>query len=91
MTCYFCSEQIQPGDVNMHHPVYKSQGGTETAASHRDCHVSFHSSQGDYREFGRRGGLQSAITRAWAFNLKNVRTHPAYDTDRSFYRAFYAH
>ena len=91
MTCYFCTMPIAPGDVNMHHPVYMSRGGIEIAASHRACHVSFHSKQGDFAEFGRIGGQISALTRRWAFNLKNVCTDPAHEINRSYYRAFYAH
>jgi hypothetical protein len=89
--CFFCEQPIQPGDVNMHHPVYKSRGGTDTAASHRACHASYHSKQGDFREFGRIGGQISALSRRWAFNLKNVRTDPAHEINRSYYRAYYAH
>ena len=91
MTCYFCSEPIEPGDVNMHHLVYKSRGGTETAPSHADCHRSFHSDQGGFKAWGRTGGQVSAITRRWAFNLRGVKDHPAYDFDRAYYVAHYAH
>jgi hypothetical protein len=90
MTCYFCTEPIAPGDVNMHHPVYRSQGGTHTEPAHGSCHRAFHSNQNDYREFGRRGGEQSALTRRWSLNLLNVKTDPRHDINRSFYRAMYA-
>jgi hypothetical protein len=90
MTCYFCSEPIQPGDVNMHHPVYRSRGGAHVEPSHKACHVAHHRDLGDFKAWGRIGGQITAITRRWAFNLKNVRSDPAYDTDRSFYLAFYA-
>jgi hypothetical protein len=33
----------------------------------------------------------SALTRAWSFNLLNVRNHPAYDFDRAYYLMTYAH
>jgi hypothetical protein len=89
--CYFCTEPIEKGDVNLHHPVYKSKGGTHVEPSHADCHRSFHSERGDFVEFGRRGGLQSAITRRWSFNLRGVKDHPAYDFDRTYYLAYYAH
>jgi hypothetical protein len=52
MTCYFCSEPIQPGDVNMHHPVYRSRGGAHVEPSHKACHVAHHSDQGDFRSWG---------------------------------------
>ena len=91
MTCYFCSEAIQPGDVNLRHPVYRSRGGTHVEPSHRACHVAHHSDQGDFKSWGRIGGQITALTRRWSFNLKNVRNHPAYDFDRSFYLAHYAH
>ena len=92
MTCHFCSEQIEPGDaVNLHHPVYRSNGGTQVEPSHTACHRAFHSDQGDFRYWGRIGGQITALTRRWAFNLRGVKDHPAYDTDRSFYSAFYAH
>ena len=86
MNCALCSQLIEPGDVEMHHPVYRSHGGTETVPTHRACHVAYHSKAGDFRSWGRR----SAQTRRWAFNLKHVRTHPAYDFDRAYYLALYA-
>ena len=92
MTCYLCSHAIQPGeDVNLHHPVYRSHGGTQTEPTHKDCHVAHHSDQGDFREWGRQGGIITAATRVWAFNLKGVRNHPAHDINRQFYTAFYTH
>jgi hypothetical protein len=92
VTCHFCSEPIQPGDaINQHHPTYKSQGGTETAPAHESCHVEYHSEQGDFKQWGRAGGKLSALTRRWALNLRGVKDHPAYDTDRSFYLACYSH
>jgi hypothetical protein len=90
--CFFCAAPIQPGDaVNLHHPVYKSQGGIETRPAHKGCHVAHHSNAGEFAAWGRIGGQLTALTRRWAFNLKNVRTNPAYDFDRSYYRALYAH
>ena len=88
--CYFCQQPVKPGDVNLHHPLYKSKGGTHTEPAHKDCHVTHHSDQGDYRTWGREGGKLSALTRRWSFNLKHVRTHPAHDINRSYYRALYA-
>ncbi len=88
LACYFCKDEIQPDEnLNLHHPIYKSNGGTQVEPAHETCHVEFHSKQGDFSEWGKR----SAETRAWAFNLKNVRSHPAYDFDRQYYLALYAH
>ena len=87
LACYICTLPIGRFDVvNHHHVIYRSQGGTETAPTHKACHVRLHSEQNDFREWGRR----SAQTRRWAFNLKNVRTHPAYDFDRAYYSMMYA-
>jgi hypothetical protein len=92
MKCLFCQMPIQQGDVvNQHHVIYRSQGGTETKPAHAECHRHHHSSQGDFKSWGRIGGQITALTRRWAFNLKNVRTNPAYDFDRAYYRALYAH
>jgi hypothetical protein len=91
-TCYFCTEAIEKGDeVNLHHPVYKSNGGKSTEPAHKGCHVEFHSTEGDFKQWGRIGGQISALSRQWAFNLKNVREHPAYEVDRAFYLAMYSH
>jgi hypothetical protein len=87
LICYFCNLEItQDQSINLHHPTYKSNGGTQVEPAHETCHVEYHSRKGDFREFGRR----SAKTRAWAFNLKNVRNHPAYDFDRAYYLMLYA-
>jgi hypothetical protein len=89
--CYFCEQPVQPGDVNMHHPVYRSQGGMHVETSHVACHRAFHCDQGDFRAWGRIGGEITALTRRWSFNLRGVKDHPAYDFDRSYYLAHYAH
>jgi hypothetical protein len=87
LTCYFCKLEIrQDQPVNFHHPTYKSNGGTHVEPSHETCHVEFHSRKGDFRKWGK----LSSLTRAWAFNLKNVRTHPAYEFDRAYYLMLYA-
>jgi hypothetical protein len=87
LVCYFCSKQItQVQPINLHHPQYKSNGGTQVEPAHEQCHIEYHSRQGDFREFGKR----SSMTRAWAFNLKNVRTNPAFDFDRAYYLMLYA-
>jgi hypothetical protein len=91
MTCYFCTMPIAPGDVNMHHPVYKSRGGTHVEPSHKACHVAHHSDQGDFKTWGRIGGELSALTQRWAFNLRGVRDNPAYDLNRAYYLMLYAH
>ncbi|HVG20137.1 MAG TPA: hypothetical protein VNI02_13890 [Blastocatellia bacterium] len=87
LICYFCNLKIrQDQPINLHHPIYKSNGGTQVVPAHEQCHVGYHSRQGDYQTWGKR----SAETRAWAFNLKNVRTHPAYEFDRAYYLMLYA-
>jgi len=88
MICAICFKPITPDqEKNEHHPVHKSLGGTTTIPLHKNCHVGLHRGRGDFREWGK----ISAVTRAWAFNLKNVRTHPAYEFDRQYYLALYAH
>jgi hypothetical protein len=64
-----------------------SKGGVETFPTHKECHRSHHSSKGDFVAWGK----MSAFTRAWSFNLLNVRNHPAYDFDRAYYLMNYAH
>jgi hypothetical protein len=88
MKCFLCSQPITAQDeIEYHHPIYKSNGGTEVAPTHKQCHRAHHSSQGDFVTWGK----MSALTRAWSFNLSNVRTHPAYDFDRAYYLMNYAH
>jgi hypothetical protein len=87
ISCYFCNRPIEPDQpMNLHHPVYRSNGGTQVEPAHETCHVLYHSRAGDFREWGR----QSSHTRRWAFNLKNVRNHPAYEFDRAYYQMFWA-
>lgn len=87
MTCYLCQRPITAKQqVEHHHPTYRSRGGTETAPTHRECHRQLHSSNGDFREWGK----LSALTRRWAFNLKHVKDNPAYEFDRKYYLALYA-
>ena len=87
LTCYFCKLEIkQDQQVNLHHPTYKSNGGTQVEPSHETCHVEFHSRKGDFRAWGK----LSSLTRAWAFNLKNVKDNPAYNFDRAYYLMLYA-
>ena len=88
MRCFLCRKPITAkDDVEYHHPIYKSNGGTKVKPTHKRCHRAHHSSKGDFRYWGR----MSALTRRWAFNLLNVRTHPAYDFDRAYYLMHYAH
>ncbi len=92
MTCSLCSRAIRPGDVvNLHHPTPRSEGGTHTEPTHKACHVAHHSASDDFRRWGRLGGLMSALTRRWAFNLRGVKDDPLYDAARDFHTAFYAH
>lgn len=85
LICYFCKLEItQDQPINLHHPIYKSRGGTEVVPSHEQCHRSHHSE--DFKAWGK----QSALTRAWSFNLKHVKDHPAYDFDRAYYLMLYA-
>src|SRR5215217_693548 len=86
LLCYFCKSEItQDQPVNLHHPTYKSNGGTEVEPAHETCHVEFHSRQGDFRAWGK----LSSLTRAWAFNLKNVKDNPAFEFDRQYYLMLY--
>lgn len=88
MKCFLCSQPIKPQDeIEYHHPIYKSRGGVEVAPTHKRCHREHHKSKGDFREWGK----MSALTRRWAFNLLNVRNHPAYEFDRAYYLMNYAH
>jgi hypothetical protein len=87
LICYFCKSEIrQDQAINLHHTVYRSNGGTHVEPAHERCHVEYHSRQGDYRIWG----LRSAETRRWAFNLKGVKDHPAYEFDRQYYLMLYA-
>lgn len=91
MICCLCKNPITAQQqVEYHHPIYRSRGGTETAPTHKACHRNFHQSNGDFKAWGRIGGSLTALTRAWAFNLKHIRNNPAFDIDRKFYLSFYA-
>lgn len=92
MICALCNSAIKQDDeVNLHHPIPRSKGGTETAPTHKECHVAHHSDSGDFRVWGKQGGLITATTKRWSFNLRNVKQHPAYNIACSFYTANYAH
>jgi hypothetical protein len=91
MICYLCKNPITADQqIEYHHPIYKCEGGTQTAPIHKDCHRSFHKESGDFAAWGRIGGRLSSVTRVWSINLKNVNTHPAFALDRGFYLANYA-
>ena len=91
MNCYLCKVKINKNhQIEYHHPIYKSRGGVETLPCHKECHRNYHSEQGDFAAWGRKGGSLTALTRVWSVNLKNVNTHPAFAMDRAFYRANYA-
>ncbi len=82
MTCHLCREIITPRQkVEYHHPVYKSQGGKNVAPTHKQCHRSHHSKQGDFKAWGKK----AASSKRWAFHLKNVKNHPQYAEARQFY------
>lgn len=82
MTCHLCNDEISPRQkVEYHHPVYKSRGGKQVAPTHKRCHRQHHSKQGDFSEWGKKG----ASKKRWAFHLRNVRNHPAYESARQFY------
>lgn len=92
MTCALCSQPINAGDeINHHHSRYRSQGGTETEATHKACHMALHSARGDFKAWGRTGGQISALSKQWAFNLLNVRNDPAHEINRASYLMSYAH
>ena len=93
MKCLLCSLPILTGEEvhQHHHKELKSRGGTETAPVHGHCHQSPPQHQGRIQKWGSKGGKQTASTPRWTFNLRNVRTHPAYDFDRQYYLALYAH
>ena len=87
MTCYLCQKAISAKQqLEFHHPVYKSRGGTQTAPTHKLCHREHHSKNGDFREWGKK----AAAKKRWAFHLNNVKTHPRYDEARWFCLMNYA-
>jgi hypothetical protein len=91
MICHLCKQPItKDQQVEYHHPIYRSEGGSATAPTHKACHRKHHSDQGDFIAWGRIGGRLSSVTRVWSVNLKNVSTHPAFALDRAFYRLAYA-
>jgi hypothetical protein len=92
MTCAICEKHVAKDDAtDEHHPLYRSQGGTETVTAHKRCHVLLHSKRGDFKAWGRIGGQVSSLSKQWAFNLKNVRQDTAHEINREFYRMYYAH
>lgn len=92
MTCTLCSKPIALSEsVNLHHPVYRSNGGTDVEPAHQACHVRLHSQRGDFRRWGSEGGKLTAATRRWSLNLKNVKDDPAHEMSRAYYRSNYSH
>ena len=70
MICHFCEKPIAKRDLNQHHVIPRSEGGQEIAPAHRQCHVRHHSEQGDFKKWGRKGGLTTAARGWWIFNLR---------------------
>lgn len=86
--CALCTRRIRNNDkTNLHHtPTLKSYGGQTVVEVHEACHRNHHKSNGDFAAFGR----LSAIDCHWAFYLRGVKDHPAYETARDFYRLYYS-
>ena len=91
MTCYLCNHPIDAqSPVNWHHyETLKSESGEKVAPTHQRCHVEYHSSNGQFKLWGRQGGQKAALTLRWSFNLLNVRNHPAYADHRQAYLMTY--
>jgi hypothetical protein len=54
MICLLCKNPITASqEIEHHHQIYKSEGGTETAPTHKACHRKHHSEQGDFAAWGR--------------------------------------
>lgn len=61
-------------NIDYHHTVPRSEGGTETIALCHACHVKHHSSKGDFKRWGKRGGQKTAQNPLnWLKNLKQFR------------------
>jgi hypothetical protein len=95
LQCGFCFQPIED-NLNIHHVQPKSAGGTNQASNlipaHVDCHRLHHSTPNGadgLSDFQRWGKLAS-LTCAWAFQLKGVKSDPAYEPARQFYLMFYA-
>ena len=73
MLCHFCHQPVSRRTLNQHHIILKSEGGTETVAAHKRCHVKHHSQQSDYQRWGRKGGETTAQRLYWIFNLRRGR------------------
>src|SRR5689334_11176410 len=82
--CGLCHRSIRKSDkINWHHPIYKSQGGTETIEVHQKCHTAHHRTPGpDGLSDFQRWGKLSALDCHWAFTLKGVKDNPLYDQAR---------
>ena len=75
-SCTHCGENINRYDT--HHIKYQSQGGTDDADNLqilcKPCHVKLHSTRGDFRTWGRAGGLTQQIHLAFLWSLKQFNT-----------------
>jgi len=91
--CGLCHRPIRKTDkINWHHPIYKSQGGTDTIEVHQKCHTDHHRAPGpDGLSDFQRWGKLSALDCHWAFTLKGVKDNPLYDQARSYNRMYYSH
>ena len=95
LQCGFCYQPIKD-NLNMHHVQPRSEGGADHDSNlipaHAECHRRHHSTQNgaDGLSDFQRWGKLSSLTCAWAFYLKNVRNHPAYEPARQFHLMFYA-
>lgn len=78
-TCDKCRKPIQKGQLQWHHPIPQSEGGTETVPVCRPCHTHHHSANGDFARWGRIGGLRTAALGVWAHHLRRVKTHAKYE------------
>jgi len=51
MKCEKCGSDI---DVQEHHVIPRSEGGTETICLCQACHTEYHSDNGDFQRWGRK-------------------------------------
>lgn len=75
VTCGFPGCTCQANHI--HHEKYVSNGGTNEVvnltAMCSTHHIQLHSTRGDFREWGKKGGKASAATGQWRKNLKQYR------------------
>lgn len=71
MVCVDCGASE---NIDYHHVVPKSEGGTETIPLCKTCHRERHKRQGDFARWGRKGGKKTAANPLnWLKNLKQFR------------------